>query len=381
MGKKNYLESLRGLAALSVAFYHLQIGSMFNNAFTDNAPIMVDFFFVLSGYVISLNYFDRMQSVGDLIDFQKKRFWRIYPLHFVMLLAFVLIEIAKFIFESRSGVQATDPAFSRNDLGAFLQHVFLVHNVLGNDWSWNGPSWSISAEFYTYFVFALVLVLFNGATRMRYAIIGALLLMSAFFVATNPQDAVQVGLFRCLLSFFIGSLAFEFERAFKLDQHAKGSLIAGAIMAIVVLFAMFSADIPRILFLAFPLLCAALILGLNASHKQSLMIRILESRFLVYLGTISFGVYMIHSAVWWAMRQALRIVFKLPTSVSASGEAVIDFGNAYVASAVHILGIALVIALAHISYNWLEAPLSRRFRGARKSTVSVPASSLAPAQS
>ena len=82
------LEGLRGIAAISVAFFHFNNGSHFNNIFVSNAWLMVDFFFVLSGFVIALNYQNKLKNIHDLLVFQKKRFFRLYPLHFIMLMVF-----------------------------------------------------------------------------------------------------------------------------------------------------------------------------------------------------------------------------------------------------------------------------------------------------
>ena len=81
MKKDKYLalESLRGGAAISVAIHHFYIGSHFNVAFTMYAWLMVDFFFVLSGFVIALNYQDRIKTFENLKAFQFKRFLRLYP--------------------------------------------------------------------------------------------------------------------------------------------------------------------------------------------------------------------------------------------------------------------------------------------------------------
>ena len=107
------LESLRGFAALSVALLHFNTGSYFNNGFTNNAWLMVDFFFVLSGFVIAFNYIDRIYSLPELLTFQKKRFWRLYPLHLVTLFLFTGIEIAKYIVEIKYGLVANNQAFSQ----------------------------------------------------------------------------------------------------------------------------------------------------------------------------------------------------------------------------------------------------------------------------
>ena len=70
------LESLRGLAAFGVVLYHFQTSSpLSNNLFVRNSLHMVDFFFVLSGYVIALNYQHRLSSLAEIVTFQRRRFW------------------------------------------------------------------------------------------------------------------------------------------------------------------------------------------------------------------------------------------------------------------------------------------------------------------
>ena len=118
---------------------------------------MVDFFFVLSGFVIAFNYIDRIYSLPELLTFQKKRFWRLYPLHLITLFLFVGIEIAKYIVEIQYGLVANNQAFSQNNFTSFLANIFLVQNLLITDPTFNTVSWSISSEFYTYTLFALLL--------------------------------------------------------------------------------------------------------------------------------------------------------------------------------------------------------------------------------
>ena len=99
-----YLESLRGFAAIAVALFHFSNSSFLTeNPFIHNAETMVDFFFVLSGFVIAYNYFDRIVDLSSLVDFQVKRFWRLYPLHLVCLLGFLGLEAAQYAYELSSG--------------------------------------------------------------------------------------------------------------------------------------------------------------------------------------------------------------------------------------------------------------------------------------
>ena len=77
----NQLDVFRGLAALSVCAVHFNYNSnFFHNYFA--MGIFVQLFFSLSGFVIFLNYHNSLNKFKDLTKFVKKRFKRLYPLHF-----------------------------------------------------------------------------------------------------------------------------------------------------------------------------------------------------------------------------------------------------------------------------------------------------------
>ena len=90
---------------------------------------MVDFFFVLSGFVISLNYQRRILVFGDLLNFQLRRFLRLYPLHFLMLAVFLGVEIARYYAEATYGLVASNPAFTVNNIESFLHNLLLTQNI------------------------------------------------------------------------------------------------------------------------------------------------------------------------------------------------------------------------------------------------------------
>ena len=69
------LETFRGFFALVIVLHHLKIETFVQRSnFIINGGLVVDFFFVLSGFVISLNYLDKINSKTDLFNFQKKIF-------------------------------------------------------------------------------------------------------------------------------------------------------------------------------------------------------------------------------------------------------------------------------------------------------------------
>lgn len=153
------LESIRGLAALLVVFFHIpKWNTSLDIGIINNGYLMVELFFVLSGYVIYTAYAEKITNKKDLFRFQFLRFGRLYPVHFVFLIAFIFIEIAKYIAQSKLGIASpnTQP-FRENNLTAIFQQIFLVQAIgsTHNATTFNAPAWSISVEFYTYLIFGM----------------------------------------------------------------------------------------------------------------------------------------------------------------------------------------------------------------------------------
>src|SRR5258708_20049 len=86
-------DSWRGIAALLVAIFHLNVYSaIYSLDFIRNAYLFVDFFFVLSGFVITHSYAGRLGTLEGLGTFAIRRLGPLWPLHAVVLLAFVIVE-------------------------------------------------------------------------------------------------------------------------------------------------------------------------------------------------------------------------------------------------------------------------------------------------
>ena len=143
------LETFRGIFALTIVLHHLRVNTFIHNSnFVQNGVLAVDFFFVLSGFVIAYNYIDKINSKKELITFQKKRFYRLYPLHLLTLFVFIFIELLKLFATKYTDFETTYIPFGDfNNYYSLISNFFLVHGLYG--WSFNLPSWSISTELYT----------------------------------------------------------------------------------------------------------------------------------------------------------------------------------------------------------------------------------------
>uniref|UniRef100_UPI003B3A7C47 acyltransferase family protein n=1 Tax=Spirosoma sp. TaxID=1899569 RepID=UPI003B3A7C47 len=164
------LDIFRGIFASMVVLFHLSGFSdtpILNNEFIYNSDMFVDFFFVLSGFVIVYNY-KSISSFDQFKTFLQKRIVRVYPLHFLMLMAFLGIELSKHSLSAYIHVNRLEN--EHNNIYSFFTSLFLVNSIkmFGiKDVSWNIPSWSISAEMISYIVFGLTLVLLSYYNLQR----------------------------------------------------------------------------------------------------------------------------------------------------------------------------------------------------------------------
>lgn len=356
------LESLRGIAALVVATSHTALNSpLSTNVIVKNASWMVDFFFVLSGFVIALNYADRLNSWAELKKFQLRRFWRLYPLHFFTLLIFLGIEVIKYGFESQSGIVANNPAFSKSDLSAFVHNLFLTHSIFIGRSTFNAPSWSISTEFYTYFIFGVfTLLMTKYLVRAWFSVIVicfALLSFKLIDLSTFQP------LIRCIFSFFIGAMVWFMTKRYQIKTNTLFTTLS-LIVSIGAIIILANTPYKHII----PFLFGLSVLMTAQLNDNAVIKKILCLPVLVYLGTISYSVYLNHLAIWWFMNQILRFGFKVTTYSDAEGNIRMAL-DVLPATFLTLFGIFVIVAASHFSYKWIE----HRFKQGMKAKFKAPA--------
>lgn len=341
-GKIEELESLRGLAAIVVVFFHIpRWQPWLDIGLINNGYLMVELFFVLSGYVIYHAYDGRISSTRDLARFQFLRFGRLYPVHMVFLLGFLLLEVGK-VFVAND-VRISNPPFEKNSLTALLQQLLLVQAIgpTGNAYTFNTPAWSISTEFYTYLLFATIVLI---VPRIRHTIFGVL--TAGAFVMTlllgNTEGAM---IFLCLTGFFVGCLLCALLRRvpFTLPSWSFPVCLAGFVLYLSIK-APQEAD-----WLIFPF--SGILLVALLRSKPSRMTRWMRARVLLWLGEVSYSVYMSHS-----------LVISLVLLLMKRGMG----GNNLLSPSATIVVVAicvgLVLVVSHCCYRWLEVPLRDRSR-------------------
>ncbi len=340
------LTSIRGIAALAVTLKHangITLAAFPNWHWTDPLygcfHLAVPLFFVLSGYVLSLRY---LETLRDLPGKKLLRFWwlrlgRVYPLHFVTLLI-LLVMVA-----GRSLKFPTDPGHSP---GKFVANLFLVQAWTRDAaTNWNYPSWSLSSEWFAYLWFPLLAALLSrrGRTSLWF-FVAVTCGLSAWLYSLDYR--IPFYTLVVVIPTFAGGAAL----AILFPPSAATPRLRGLDVALLALlaispFTIASTAVCHALWLViFFVLVAYLGSCSNAGAK------FWRWRPLVFLGDISYSLYMIH---------AISITLLTRFSPIDPQSIVSPVARA----AFLLLGLALTVLSAAVMYYLIEMPcrsMSRR---------------------
>lgn len=357
------LESIRGIAALLVVMYHIPNwnASLHDLAIFRNGYLMVELFFVLSGFVIYKAYGNNIHDKSKLLRFQFLRFARLYPVHLLFLLVFLALEVVKYFAYTHYGLKSSKTTpFVENGLTALIQQLFLVQAIgpTGNALSFNAPAWSISVEFYTYLLFGLG-VLYLG--RFKLAIFILLATLACIIQATAPDNPYS-DILRCIGGFFIGCCTAHLSDRLTLKLPSFAVTLAVIALALFLQFKVYEHNDFVIYFLT-----AALILTIVYSEAGWIK-RMLQLRFFTWMGMISYSIYMSHSALLWLFSQVHRFILKRP-EIPIEGRMVpqLTFVEALLS---YIAIVVLLLLVSNFVYHWVEKPVREK---SRKVTLKMPA--------
>lgn len=370
------LDSWRGICALLVALFHFPTSSMISqSAFVGGSYLFVDFFFVLSGFVIASSYGGRLEEPGDAARFALVRFGRIYPLHLVMLAAFAAFEALRLLLPQLHGTGAA-PFTGGFDVKSLVANLFLLQGMGFEDHlSWNAPSWSISAEFFAYLMFAGVV--FASGRRAWIWFVAAAVTAPFFLLAFSNRHmdvSFDFGFIRCLYGFSLGALLAWFQHD---SIAAARQAIAGgngrlawtaaeiAMIAVIGLFVSIAGGNDTGIAAPFVF---ALALYLFA-HEGGWISALLRSRPMLMLGARSYSIYMVHIFVQARMINVGGLVER-KLSLGIVGDIVVRGDNAtgfgagspWLSFAAIVVMLVAVIAASWISWRFVEMPALAWFR-------------------
>jgi len=308
----------------------------------------VDLFFVLSGFILSHVYFEQFRegiSRAGFRSFLSYRFARLYPVHIVTFLMMVVLFVGALL---STGISSTDS--NRYSVWTFLATLTMTHawwaagmgpttDTVGATLTLtptpNVPAWSISAEWFAYLLFPVLCLVI---ARLRVAPV--LFVVAGCGLAVVWEELTGHLLIRVMAGFLVGMAAYRL--AHHSTKLARIPALGVVIVALIVLWTMIT-DPPRVEIGI--LLFAALVLALTS--ERDWFGRMLSRRTMVYLGEVSYAVYMVH----WIVRVAVR--------QTAEKAGVLDTIPPGLIVATYIV----VTVLAAIAlYHFVERPWRRRLR-------------------
>lgn len=333
------LDGLRGVFAVTVMVGHFSlISTHFQAPAFKNVALSVQFFFILSGFALSHGFDTRMRN-GDVsfVGFAWQRLARIYPLHILSMAA------AGLFMWPILGALSTP---SDNFAWVTALNIFLLQCVgLTNAWSWNLASWSISTEFWVGIILLPLAFRFMSArTAAVLSLLGYASLYLSLHTVRTQFAFVVPGIASSVVStasgLLMGVAICRFARHWRTLRNRTLASVTEALMLVGILYITYLSMHGDIEFIA---IACMPILILSVAVSDSWMARVLASRPLVWLGEVSYSVYLLHIPI-------LGVLYDL-------GLTRID--NLYLRFAVFATAVLL---LSWASFRWFEHPIYQRLR-------------------
>ena len=352
VGRFYALDSFRGLCALCVVVYHMHVtGTITELKFFQNANLFVEFFFVLSGFVLAHAYGNK-EGI-DLKTFFISRTFRLLPLHWFMLAVFVLLESGK-LLAHKKGMSFNNEPFT----GYFSPSELIPNFLLIQSWtdstehlSFNFPSWSISIEYYMYLVFAVILLM---RTKVRYSLWGGLALV-AFADIYSGSDLLTNYAAKGLLCFFSGALSYilfaKIKERLTLSNFGFTALEVASLIAVA---ATITSDASNKSMFTSIIFCAVVILF---AFDAGAISKLLKREPLSIIGKLSYSIYLTHAAILFCITSVFMVaekIFKLNLTPIIAGKNYLDTGSIIANNLTVFLVLFIVILLSSLTYKYIE---------------------------
>jgi peptidoglycan/LPS O-acetylase OafA/YrhL len=353
------LDALRGIAALSVVLWHWYFFFLpFNRegmrfiderqpyfdqlSFVyDHGGNAVNLFFCLSGFVFFWLYEKTItDGTTSFAEFSVLRFSRLYPLHFATL---VLVALGQAVHIS---LTHTHFVHELNDPYHFLLNLaFAQAWGFQNDFSFNGPAWSVSIEILLYGIFFAV---------CRRRMTSSLMLFALSFGGGGVASAFNVALGSGLACFFVGGLAFRCYAGLVCKRYNEQALIIAMTLSCVAWFLTIYGASDGLKFMAGKYEWLPRLFPIYVLYPVTLLtVALAESRWgfgkmLSVLGDISYSLYLIHFPLQLA---AVTILLEMKAEP-----------NIFYSPIFFGCFLSLLILVSFASHKYFEIPAQRWIR-------------------
>lgn len=343
------LDGLRGLMAMGVIVAHV------NLAWFPGAPIMMDVFFVISGFLITLILLRSLEKTGSIkiLDFSKRRLLRLYPA--LLVVVSISLSVAWWCVDDFMPVanDALATVFYYSNWTKIYNYVYP---------GMFGHTWSLSVEEQFYLLWPILFAAILGGGRLGYSHLLALLVLLAstamlwryYLIGQGvPWSRLYYALETRMDAFVVGGiLALGFKGLHKRVEywgwHYFLCLCALALLLLVVV------GRPREISYFFwqqslALLLSAAVILLLTSSRESFIKQFFCSRWCVFLGERCYSLYLWHWPIIWLLlveTDATKIIILLVV-------------------------LPLTLLLSSLTYTFIEAPFLSRATSKRRVGANV----------
>jgi len=379
------LDGFRGVFALLVAVHHSAWFSYLNyRTFIDQAFVVIDLFFAFSGFLLYTLYHNKLGNKAECTAFMKRRFARLYPLHLFMLFVFIAYALLR-VFANKTGIAGLTEgeilpfqAGAPENWATLLSNLTLTHSMgLHDQLSFNYPSWTVSVEFFTYFLFMAMMVWAAPKKAWHFAVIG-LGVMGIYYGLSQvpPKDGFTAkmditydfGFFRCVAGFFIGVVSARIYAAVKAKKLLPDRM--GVKTWTVVEVAMLTIGGIFLVYFQGPLQFyvgpVIFLFMLVFAFDGGLVSRFMGQKLFQYFAKISYSVYMVHVIISLAFTIVGPRLFPnhitIPELLDFGGEGSGIWGDVYM-----VPYLLTVILVSHFTYHFVEVPGGKFLRGLKLS--------------
>lgn len=283
------LDGMRGVAALIVALLH--VSRMLDRDFAPHANLAVDFFFVLSGFVIAHAYDERLGRSMSPLEFAKRRLIRLHPLIILGAAVTLVTLLARSVAHGATDLLAI--------LWSGIAAILLIpyHQLDPTEaFPLNGPTWSLFAEYAVNILFAFIAVSLTHA-RLRLLLLAGIVMLFGLVALHGTvgdvwrTDTIFLSLLRVVYPFFVGVLINRLYRSGQIKPPRLPAWVPMAGLVAVLLAPSTRLDIAfelTMIIVVFPLLVIGGINDQAGARATELML---------WGGAMSYPLYILHYPV------------------------------------------------------------------------------------
>ncbi|MDR2194454.1 MAG: acyltransferase, partial [Treponema sp.] len=291
--------------------------------FNEGGVVSVEYFFILSGFVISFGYQRKILNGYNIKDFLINRIIKLYPLH-------ILTFFFSFVFTIRAAIISNGNIYFKS---VILNITLLQSFVPKNDYyfSFNALSWFLSDILFFYLMFPLLinLLMLLGKVRIYNKLMLSFLILYSYIFASSivPEEYTHaifyINPILRIFDFFIGIILFYIYEKIKqsnilktnklLTKKCIPTLIELLSVFILIIAIVFSKNVKQVYRFAcyYWVPISILILGFSQVFGEGIFSKILSQKIFTFLGKISFSFYMLHQIMLGLIPPILGKLFNI----------------------------------------------------------------------